>query len=281
MKILIIAGHGAGDPGACACGYQEANLVREIAPILKNKLSAYAEVDVFDTSKNMYKYLKSNSFNFKNYNYVLELHFNAGVGDTAGNGKTTGTEVLVHPNESGTGVEAAILKNICALGFKSRGIKVRSNLQNMNICKGKQGVSYALLETCFIDDLDDIKLYQNNKDKVITAIANGIISGFNLGSTINTVKEEDKEMTAQEKASFEALQKEVNELKNTVNTLANPMIYAYIDGNTAEIADDANAALEAAMKKGVLKGTGGPLGLNLTEDLVRIHIWNYRMGLYD
>lgn len=60
-----------------------------------------------------------------------------------------------------------------------------------------------------------------------------------------------------------------------------PFIYAYIDDNTAKIAEDANAALEAAMKKGVLKGTGGPLGLNLTEDLVRIHIWNYRMGLYN
>lgn len=281
MKILIIAGHGAGDPGACACGYQEANLVRDIVPILKNKLSAYANVDVFDTSKNMYKYLKSNSFNFKNYNYVLELHFNAGVGDTAGNGRTTGTEILVHPNEKGTAVETAILNNICAIGFKSRGVKVRKDLQNMNICKGKQGVSYALLETCFIDDLDDIKLYQNNKDKVISAIANGIITGFGLAKSGTVVNKEDEEMTTQEKANFDALQEEVVELRATVNKLANPMIYAYIDDNTAKIAEDANDALRAAMNKGILKGTGGPLGLNLTEDMVRIHVWNYRLGLYN
>ena len=182
MKILLITGHGNGDPGACACGYQEADLVREIAPILKSKLSTYADVDIFDMSKNMYRYLKSNSFNFKNYDYVFELHFNAAANDTSGNGVTTGTEILVHPNESGVSVEKAILENICALGFRNRGVKVRSNLQNMNICKGSQGVSYALLETCFIDDADDMRLYQGQKDAVISAIANGIISGFGLGA---------------------------------------------------------------------------------------------------
>ena len=59
-----------------------------------------------------------------------------------------------------------------------------------------------------------------------------------------------------------------------------PMIYDYIDDNSAKIAEDANDALLAAMNKGVLKGTGdGKLGL--TYDMIRIHIWNYRMGLYN
>ena len=57
------------------------------------------------------------------------------------------------------------------------------------------------------------------------------------------------------------------------------MVYNYIDDNSAKIAEDANDALRAAMAKGVLKG--GEAGLNLTEDLIRIHIWNYRMGLYN
>lgn len=277
MKILIIAGHGAGDPGACACGYKEADLVREIAPILKNKLSAYADVEIFDMSKNMYKYLKTNSFNFKIYNYVLELHFNAGIGDTTGNGATTGTEILVHPNENGTGVEKAILNNICALGFKSRGIKVRTNLQNMNVCKGKQGVSYALLETCFIDDLDDVKLYQNNKDKVISAIANGIISGFGFGNQNKIVNEEEKEMTVQEKKNFVALQKEVESLKNVVHDLANPMLYAWVDDNMPEWARDTVTKL---MQKGYLKGDDEGR-LNLTFDMLRIMVMLDRAGAFD
>ena len=75
-----------------------------------------------------------------------------------------------------------ILNNICALGFKNRGVKVRTDLMNMNTCKGKQGVSYALIETCFIDDLDDMKLYQAKKTEVVNAIASGIISGLGLAA---------------------------------------------------------------------------------------------------
>lgn len=189
MKILLIAGHGQGDPGACANGYQEATLTREIVDLLAIKLNNYADVTVFDTNKNMSKFLKSNLYNFKNFDYVFEVHFNAGVGDTKGNFQTTGTEILVHTKECGTSVEELVLKKISLLGFKNRGVKKRSNLLNMNICKGNQGVSYALLETCFIDDLDDMSLYFKKKDNVIKAVADGIINGFNLRT-----KEEDQKV---------------------------------------------------------------------------------------
>jgi N-acetylmuramoyl-L-alanine amidase len=186
MKILLICGHGEGDPGAVGNGFKEADLVREIIPKLKGLLSPYAEVDVFDTTKNMYKYLKAgNSFNFKKYDYVFELHFNAGVNDKSGNKKTTGTEILVHPNEKGISVEETILKKIEKLGFKNRGVKRRTNLLNMNTCKGKQGVSYALFEVCFIDDLDDITLYQAKKNDIIKAITEGIVEGFKLNKSVN------------------------------------------------------------------------------------------------
>lgn len=181
MKILLICGHGDGDPGACACGYKEADLVREYAPWLKSELSKYATVDVHDISKNLYKVLKNGgSFNFKKYDYVFELHFNAAAYDEDGNGYTTGTEIYVHTTERGVTVEQGIVDNICALGFKNRGVKRRSNLLNMNICKGNQGVSYALLETCFIDDLDDMKLYQEKKKQIVSAIVKGIVDGFEL-----------------------------------------------------------------------------------------------------
>ena len=52
MKILLIAGHGDGDCGALGCGYEEANLTREVVGLLKTQLGKYADVDVFDTSKN-------------------------------------------------------------------------------------------------------------------------------------------------------------------------------------------------------------------------------------
>lgn len=174
MKILIIAGHGQGDVGACGNGYQEATLTRELVYLLSPILTKYADVDIFDTSLNMYKYLKSNKFDFAKYDYVLEVHFNAF--DT----KADGVEILVHPSEISTTVEELMLKNISTIGFKNRGVKTRTDLQNMNICKGSQGVSYALIETCFIDNKSDMKLYQSHKKDVAYAIANGIIMGFGL-----------------------------------------------------------------------------------------------------
>ena len=186
MNILLIAGHGEGDPGACALGYKEADIAREIASKLKSVLSGYATVTLFDPSKSMYRYLKSGkTFDFTKFDYVVELHLNACVNDTKGNGKTTGTEILVHALEKGTSVEEAILTNMTKLGFRNRGVKTRTDLQNMNICKKKQGVSYALIETCFIDDLDDMKLYQSKKDEVVDAIAQGIVKGFKLNKVVN------------------------------------------------------------------------------------------------
>ena len=180
-RFLLIAGHGQGDPGAVTEYHQESVMTRELVSALSDLLKPYADVDVFDINKNMYKFLKTNSFDFTKYDYVFEGHFNACVNDTTGDGETTGTEILVHPSEKATTVEDLILKNISRLGFENRGVKKnRYDLQNMNICKGKQGVSYALLETCFIDDIDDIKLYMSLKKNVAEAIANGIIEGFGL-----------------------------------------------------------------------------------------------------
>ena len=185
MNILLIAGHGAGDPGAIGNGYKEADLVRELLPKIKSLLDSYANTTVYDTSKNMYRHLKAgNTFDFSPFDYIFELHFNAGISEVSKNDeKTTGTEILVHTNEPGISVETQIVKNISSLGFKNRGVKRRNNLQNMNIIHRK-GKSYALLETCFIDDADDMKLYSSKKEAVALAIANGIIDGFGLKKSI-------------------------------------------------------------------------------------------------
>ena len=56
MKILLIAGHGAGDPGASGCGYKEANLTRELVNLIAPKLRKYATVDAVSyTHLDVYK----------------------------------------------------------------------------------------------------------------------------------------------------------------------------------------------------------------------------------
>ena len=180
MKILLVAGHGEGDVGACGCGYREAELARELVEQLKKQLKAHMTVDVFDVRKNLYAYLSSGKpFNFKPYDYVLEIHFNAAAFDEKGNGKTTGTECLVHTAAGSRTVEEKILNKVAAVGYVNRGVKRRSNLFVMNVCK-KQNVAYGLLEVCFIDDKDDMNLYQIRKETVIQGIADGLLEGFGI-----------------------------------------------------------------------------------------------------
>ena len=178
MKILLIAGHGDGDVGAVGIGCREADLTREVVSLLLSPLRDYADVTIADTTKNMFEYLKTHTYNFKPYDYVLEIHFNACVNDAKGNGKTTGTEIYVTEAEKGISVEEKIVKGISDIGFTNRGVK-RKNWSVISKVK-RQGVSSALLEVCFIDDADDMRLYQSKKSAIAKAIANGIIEGFGL-----------------------------------------------------------------------------------------------------
>jgi N-acetylmuramoyl-L-alanine amidase len=179
-KILLIAGHGDGDCGAVGCGYQEANLTRVMVNLVKHYLDEYADVEIASTSKNWYKYIckEKNTFNFKPYDYVLEIHFNACVNDAKGNGKTTGTEIYVTTSEKGTSVEEGIVKNISKLGLTNRGVK-KKNWSLIHHIKS-QGVSSALLEICFIDDADDMYIYSSKREDIAKAIAKGIVDGFGL-----------------------------------------------------------------------------------------------------
>ena len=173
MRILLIAGHGAGDSGAVGNGYKEADLTREVVSLLAPKLGQLCRVDIADISKNWYEYLKSHTYNFRNYDYVLEIHFNSY------DSLATGTEIYVTTSENGIGVETAIVQQMCAaVGYKNRGVK-RKNYDVISAVKA-QGVSSALLEVCFIDSTADIKTYQSRKNDIVNAIVSGIAEGFGL-----------------------------------------------------------------------------------------------------
>ena len=99
----------------------------------------------------------------------VSIHFNAGAGDAAGNGRTTGTEVLVY-NTAGAAKQAAerVCASISSLGFKNRGIKVDKSLYFLRKTKAPA----MLIECCFVDDKDDVQLY--DAQKMAEAIVRGI-----------------------------------------------------------------------------------------------------------
>lgn len=180
MKILLISGHGAGDPGATSQFGKEADETIYMVEEIKKTLSKYAQVDLYPTDRNAYSDIKKGKLavNFANYGYVFEVHFNACVNDIKGNGVTTGTEIFVTTAEKTVGVENRVLKAIVAFGLKNRGVK-RTNFTVIARAKAA-GVSSALLETCFIDDKDDMQIYASKKAKIAEAIAIAIAEQFGL-----------------------------------------------------------------------------------------------------
>lgn len=99
----------------------------------------------------------------------VSIHFNAGAKDSKGDGKTTGTEVFVFAQGSQSKYYANdVVKAISALGFKNRGVKTNPNLYYLR----KTKYPAMLIECCFVDDKDDVALY--DYQKMADAIVFGI-----------------------------------------------------------------------------------------------------------
>lgn len=184
MKFLILCGHGYDgsnyDPGAGGCGYTEANETIRYGNLIANKLRSFAEVDVFEGNMYHKLFFGSGSYDFTNYDYVLELHLNASVNSAA-----YGTEIYVTSAEEYITVEQQIMKKL------SKYFTLRDNdsvFDGVKVCdygvireiKNQDKVSAALLELCFISNQDDMNTYENNIDSICNDIADGIAEGFEL-----------------------------------------------------------------------------------------------------
>ena len=101
----------------------------------------------------------------------ISIHFNSGANDKKGDGKTTGTEVWVYSPTSAAKTPAErVVKSIAALGFRNRGVKTRKDLYVLR----RTNFPAMLIECCFVDDKDDVKLYDYKK--MAAAIVDGILA---------------------------------------------------------------------------------------------------------
>lgn len=209
MKVGLISGHGAGDCGACGYGYEEANETVRIVKMLDERLQDCGiETVVYPYGRNAFKDCNRGlglQVDFSGCDYVLEVHLNSGRGDETGDDSIGGTEIYVTPREATTGTENLILQNMEELGYRNRGVKVE-NFLVINKVKNL-GVSSALLETCFVDDVDDMELYENKFDETISAIARGICVGFGVGYT----EEDTDDSTDEPEESADCMSREEKE----------------------------------------------------------------------
>lgn len=201
FRLLVMAGHGRNsdgswDPGAVGNGYQEANLTRELRDLIKAAADRAGVPCDVAPDRNHYSYFKhGGTYDFSPYTYVLEVHFNASSKvDSAGDGQMKGSMVYIDQSEKGHSVEDAILNNLYAIGSRQAwdGVVVtqrQESYKNGLMVQSKvraQGVSHAVLETCFITDQDDMDWYLVNKSKIAQAVIAGIQQGFGLNYTPST-----------------------------------------------------------------------------------------------
>lgn len=250
MKILLISGHGAGDPGAIGNGKKEADETRQMTKLIAEYLKGTADVTIYPVERNAYSDYRNGVLNstakFNNYDYMLEVHFNA-ISASYADGKTKGSEVWVTPSEKYYEVENQILSSLKTIGFTNRGVKVSGSLAVINAAK-RSDLSCALLEVCFIDDADDMNLYLKDRNRVAQAIAGGIIKGFKLVPTVPTDDKGDDDMVTY--ATYE------------------------------DVPEWGQSTVKKLMDKGLLEGTGSNK-LNLEHNMLRVLVINDRAGLYD
>ena len=218
MRILLIAGHGAGDPGATAkingVVYKEADLTREVVANLKPCLEAYgASVGVYPTSHDPFQDFNSGKLNanaqFASFDYILEIHFNAGRNDLKGDGKVAGDECYWPSRGKATGLETPITSRLFT-GYAQRQSK-SGTFAVINTAAG-YGKKANLLEVCFIDDADDMKIYLANKKQIAQNIADGVAAYFNLKkSTKEDIIHMEITKTELTKLIDERIQKVVND----------------------------------------------------------------------
>lgn len=218
MKFSVHAGHNP--DGKVACGavglIKESTEARKVKDEIIRLLKAEGHT-VYDctvengTSVDDIVNKQVNKMNSYNVDLHISVHFNSGAKDVNGNGNTTGTEVLVYNNN---GTKYTIAKRICEkiskLGFKNRGVKIRTNLGVLKNTKAQT----LLVECCFVDDKDDIKLY--NYKTMAKAIVEGVLD--KTIATTNTVATNNKEIfyrvlvgSYKEKSNAEKMQKQLKE----------------------------------------------------------------------
>ena len=159
MTHLVICGHGQGkevyDVGAVnrSLNITEAQKVRELASLMK----PHATKTHFITDKNVYDFRDIANVS-KGYESVTGLHFNSF------NGQAQGTEVLIKDGFKPDSLDTA-LKNVLEKYFKARGFKFVNWLYNANVM-AETGISYRLIEVCFIDNNADMEIYEKNKHAI-------------------------------------------------------------------------------------------------------------------
>lgn len=177
MRLLLIAGHGEDDPGTAAQvngrQYREVEETRRVVLALQKALGAGAAV--YPTGRNAFEDYKrgvlKEKARFQRFDFVLEIHFNAFVPSTA-DGRVKGVEAYVPTAAEDLETARRLCRAVESCGFSNRGVKQKD--WSVICAAGKAGAAACLLEICFLDDGDDMALYERRFSGIIRALSRAL-----------------------------------------------------------------------------------------------------------
>lgn len=168
--IYVIAGHGAGDPGACANGYKEAERVR----VLAQRIADFGgdKVKLHPFAKNAYADKAISSLGISKDWAIVELHMDSAAAEARGG------HVIINSAYSADAYDKA-LAALMADMFPGRAqtIVKRGNLGNCNRAKAR-GYNYRLVENGFISNAGDVAKFNDSVDE----LAKGYLAAFGIGA---------------------------------------------------------------------------------------------------
>lgn len=173
VKLFVIAGHGAGDSGACGNGFEEAERVRALA----SKIKQYGGDNVIlaDFNRNYYADNGISSLQLPKDTVIVELHMDSATPSAKGG------HVII---QAGIGGADKYDKNLAELMKKifpgrSSVIVERNDLANPKRAANR-GFNYRLVENGFITNSGDVSTFNSKLDE----IAKGYCEAFGISTKI-------------------------------------------------------------------------------------------------
>lgn len=237
MKIGINCGHTISGPGYGAVGLiKESEHTRQVGYALMEKLMSEG-IEVVDCTVNRadtnLAYLERavTLANQENLDWFISVHFNASKEH-----KGRGIEAFTYQGKQHPQA-VKICEQVEKLGFRNRGIKNGSHLYTVRNTKAKA----ILIEVCFCDNEEDIRLYQKvGVEAIATAIAEGLTEDSVKAEAVQDTR---KEMSFEEFVCFvgEIALKDWKERKIMLPSVVIAQAIKESARGTSELAKKANA----------------------------------------
>lgn len=167
--ILIVFGHGEGDPGCVHRQWNEAEMVRKLAPYLK-QWAKQAQIPVTFYYKNLYWHTQD-LLQYKNH-VVVELHLDAAQHPGVGG------HVIIYapfqPDNMDRNLIQFVAKHFGIVTRTGHGLDKRQDLKNMNVA-AQAGINYRLVELFFLANQTDRDYYLAHLDQLAKEMLEAII----------------------------------------------------------------------------------------------------------